>query len=96
MSPLTALRLARREISMYRFGDGYIVSQYDPAVRSWRESHPRPYHAAAAARSDRVMILAGEKLGLRDPEGIVMSLGGGARQVEWTEKVRRLVSEVTL
>jgi len=86
MRPRTALDKARKYVTMSYFGGQFVVSVWDPDREVWVEGQPKPYHAARANRSDQILIRAGELLGLRDPEGIVMGLGGGSRQEEWMQK----------
>ena len=36
-------------VSKYKMGDGWVVSQYDPEMEMWRESHPMDFYAANRA-----------------------------------------------
>ena len=73
MKPSTAIQKARK-LSFLRFQGGqYIVGHYDPKAECWRESHPREYSQARAARSTLIREDAGELLGLDNSEAFNLS-----------------------
>lgn len=65
MTKTSAIKQARDESSMYRFGDGWVLTTWDGDCRAWREGHARPFDTAQADllewRFDRVMELLGRE-----------------------------------
>lgn len=59
MTKTQAIKQARSEVSqLYRFGDGFKYSAYDPTRNSWVESEAFPYWKAMAHRCEGLVIRA--------------------------------------
>jgi hypothetical protein len=80
MTKTAAIAHARRTVSaLYPFGDGYRYTIADPNRRAAYETHPRPYHAAAAAR--RADLITAARAALDLPEIDPATMDGG----RWTD-----------
>ena|ERR1051326_5416567 len=64
LSPTAALRHARSETALYRFGGGWIAATYDQQARAWRQGQIQPYAAARAEHQRDVIARAAHLLGL--------------------------------
>ena len=60
-----AIKLARNNVSeLSAFGDSYTFSTYSPMHSVWRQSVPRNYHNAQSARSQTLIDIARDAIGL--------------------------------
>ena len=69
ISKSAALKQATDESSMYRFGDGWEVSQWDEQCRAQRVSHPMGYSAAREFLTIRRAVRAAILMGLDGDDG---------------------------
>lgn len=86
MTKTQAIRHARANVSeLFRFGDGWKFSVYDPGVAAWRESGAYPYHDALVHRARSLIECAARAMGLDDMNTCAASYAyeGG----RWTDYV---------
>ena len=76
MTKKAAIAHARRNVSaLYPSGDGYRYTIADPNSGRTYETHPRPYHAAAAARRADLITVARAAAGLPEIDPGTMDAG---------------------
>jgi hypothetical protein len=80
MSKKAAIRHARRTVStLHPCGGGWTFYQLDTDRRAWRETNPRPYYDAAAARRAALITAARAALDLPEIDPATMDSG------RWTD-----------
>lgn len=69
MSRAEAVRqTVARVTDLERGGGAYVYRWYDPKVKAWRESAPMGYWAVKARRSERMIEIACELMGVPAPQ----------------------------
>lgn len=69
MSRAEAVRqTAARVTDLFRFGGAYAYNWYDPTVNAWRQSTPGGYWELKARRSERMIEIACELMGVPAPQ----------------------------
>ena len=72
-----AIKQAREEIGqIFAFGDGYKFSIYDETCDAYREAGPFPYHICMRHRSEALIQVALQCLGI-DPYSVFVPYDGG-------------------
>lgn len=83
-----AIKAARAQVSSVSpFGDGYRYSVYSPRHRAWVESTPSNYWSALASRSQSLIDVAREEMGLPPAQ-----YDGGA----WTDYIPKIELQIQL
>lgn len=66
ISKSAAIRQAKSEVTLDRFGGQWLVMEWDAQAQAWRQGSPRDYARARAARSDEVVRRALLALGVSE------------------------------